>query len=196
MENRVIEIKRETKETVIYVKLNLDGQGNYDISTDIPFFDHMLSCFSLHGFFDISVNIKGDTEIDYHHSVEDAGIVIGDAINKALVDRAKIKRYGFAATPMDDALAEVFIDLSKRPYLVYNICDIPKQHGNFDIYLAKEFFRALSVHAGINLHINVRYGENEHHIIEAIFKSFGRALSEAVSFDERIKNIRSTKGIL
>ncbi len=196
MKERFSEIERKTKETRGYIKLNLDGSGVNEISTGIPFFNHMLSLFSLHGFFDIFFDIEGDIEVDYHHTVEDTGIVIGDAINDALGERLKIKRYGFAATPMDDALAEVSIDLSKRPFLVYNICDIPIQHAKFDIYMAKEFFRALSVHGGMNIHINVKYGENEHHIIEAVFKSFGRALSEAVSFDERIKDIRSTKGLL
>ena len=193
---RTSEVNRETKETVVNIKLNLDGKGEQEISTGIPFFDHMLTLFAVHGFFDLSVSAKGDIEVDFHHTVEDVGLVLGDAFDRALRDRKGIKRYGFSVTPMDDALASVAIDLSKRPYLVFNVPNLKTAGGNFDFSLAKEFFRAFSTMGGMNLHINVSYGENEHHIIESIFKAVGRALDRATSFDERITEVRSTKGTL
>jgi len=189
-------ISRNTKETEIQVQLNLDGTGKCDVSTGIPFFDHMLTLFTAHGFFDLSASAKGDIEVDFHHTVEDMGLVLGDAFNKSLGDRIGIIRYGHAVTPMDDALASVSIDLSNRPFIVYNIPDVKSSGGGFDIFLAKEFFRAFSNRGGMNFHVNVWYGENEHHIIEAVFKSAGRALDQAVSFDERIKKVLSTKGAL
>ena len=194
---RIAEVERKTKETKINIKLNINGKGKHKISSGIPFFDHMLSLFAVHGFFDLSIFAKGDIEVDFHHTVEDIGLVLGEAFNKALSDRIGIKRYGHAVTPMDDALTFVAIDLSNRPFLVYNIPDIRNvKGGSFDIYLAKEFFRAFANKSGMNLHINVLYGENEHHIIESIFKSLGRALDQATSFDERITSVRSTKGSL
>lgn len=193
---RTSEVDRKTKETAINIKLNLDGKGKHEISTGIPFFDHMLTLFAVHGFFDLNVSAKGDIEVDFHHTVEDVGLVLGDAFDKALGDRKGIKRYGSSVTPMDDALALVAIDLSKRPYLVFNIPDLKNTGSKFDFSLAKEFFRAFSTKGGMNLHINVSYGENEHHIIESIFKAVGRAMDQAVSFDERITDVRSTKGSL
>lgn len=193
---RTSEVDRKTKETAINIKLNLDGKGKHEISTGIPFFDHMLTLFAVHGFFDLNVSAKGDIEVDFHHTVEDVGLVLGDAFDKALGDRKGIKRYGSSVTPMDDALALVAIDLSKRPYLVFNIPDLKITGSKFDFSLAKEFFRAFSTKGGMNLHINVSYGENEHHIIESIFKAVGRAMDQAVSFDERITDVRSTKGSL
>ena len=193
---RTSEVDRKTKETAINIKLNLDGKGNHAISTGIPFFDHMLTLFAVHGFFDLCISAKGDIEVDFHHTVEDVGLVLGDAFDRALGDRRGIKRYGFSVTPMDDALASVAIDLSKRPYLVFNIPNLKTTGGKFDSSLAKEFFRAFSTMGGMNLHINVSYGENEHHVIESIFKAVGRALDQAVSFDERITDVRSTKGTL
>ncbi|MEA3429050.1 MAG: imidazoleglycerol-phosphate dehydratase HisB [Thermodesulfobacteriota bacterium] len=194
---RIAEVERKTKETKINIKLNINGKDKHKISSGIPFFDHMLSLFAVHGFFDVSIFAKGDIEVDFHHTVEDVGLVLGEAFNKALSDRIGIKRYGHAVTPMDDALTFVTIDLSNRPFLVYNIPDITNvKAGSFDVYLAKEFFRAFANKSGLNLHINVFYGENEHHIIESIFKSFGRALDQATSFDERITSVRSTKGSL
>lgn len=194
---RTSEVKRKTKETEININLDINGTGNHEISSGIPFFDHMLSLFAVHGFFDVSIFAKGDIEVDFHHTVEDVGLVLGDAFHNALGDRKGIKRYGDAVTPMDDALTFVAIDLSNRPFLVYNISDIKNaKGGSFDIYLAKEFFRAFANRSGMNLHINVFYGENEHHVIESIFKAFGRALDQASSFDERITNVRSTKGSL
>jgi len=189
-------VERNTAETQISIKLNLAGKGRHDISTGIPFFDHMLTLFSVHGFFDLSVDAKGDLEVDPHHTVEDVGLVLGDAFNKALGDRKGIKRYGHAVTPMDDALAAVTIDLSNRPFLVYNIPQTTCWRGDFDAYLAKEFFRAFSVRGGMNLHINVNYGENGHHILESIFKALGKAMDQAVSFDERITGLHSSKGVL
>ncbi|MBU4258151.1 MAG: imidazoleglycerol-phosphate dehydratase HisB [Proteobacteria bacterium] len=193
---RTSEADRKTKETAINIKLNLDGKGKHEISTGIPFFDHMLTLFAVHGFFDLCVSAKGDIEVDFHHTVEDVGLVLGDAFDRALGDRMGIKRYGSSVTPMDDSLASVTIDLSKRPYLVFNIPNLKIMGGKFDSSLAKEFFRAFSTMGGMNLHINVSYGENEHHIIESIFKAAGRALDQATSFDERITEVRSTKGSL
>jgi imidazoleglycerol-phosphate dehydratase len=193
---RTSEVDRKTKETDISIKLNIDGNGRHDISTGIPFFDHMLTLFAVHGFFDMSINARGDIDVDLHHTVEDVGLVLGDAFDRALGDRRGIKRYGSSLTPMDDALASVAIDLSKRPYLVFNIPNLKTTGGKFDSSLAKEFFRAFSSKGGMNLHINISYGENEHHIIESIFKASGRALDQATSFDERITEVRSTKGSL
>ena len=193
---RTGEIKRETKETEISVKLNLDGSGKVKISTGIPFYDHMLTLFAVHGFFDLSVDAAGDIDVDYHHTIEDSGIVLGDAFNMALGDRKGIRRFGHAVTPMDDALASVTVDLSKRPFLVYNIPQKTSIDGNTFTALTKEFFRAFSNRCGMNLHVNVFYGENEHHINESIFKAVGRALDQAASIDVRIKDIHSTKGTL
>jgi len=193
---RTSEVDRKTKETDISIKLNIDGNGRHDISTGIPFFDHMLTLFTVHGFFDMSINARGDIDVDLHHTVEDVGLVLGDAFDRALGDRRGIKRYGSSVTPMDDALTSVAIDLSKRPYLVFNIPNLKTAGGKFDFSLAKEFFRAFSTKGGMNLHINISYGENEHHIIESIFKAAGRALDQATSFDERITEVRSTKGTL
>lgn len=192
--NRTAGVERKTKETDIHVTLNLDGSGESRVSTGIPFFDHMLTLFSVHGFFDLQVDAKGDLDVDFHHTVEDVGIVMGDAIDKALGDRKGIKRYGYAVTPMDETLTGVAIDLSKRPFLVYNYPDRADQGGDFSIQLAGEFFRALSNRAGMNLHINVQYGGNGHHIIESMFKALGRALDQAVSLDARIAGVRSSKG--
>jgi len=193
---RFAEIGRKTKETEISVKLNLNGSGKHKILTGIPFFDHMLILFTVHGFFDLILSAQGDLEVDFHHTVEDIGLVLGDAFNKALGERKGIIRYGHAVTPMDDALAAVTVDMSKRPFLVYNV---PKTSGSgvhFDISLAKEFFRAFTVNGGMNLHINVPYGDNEHHIIESIFKATARALDQATSTDKRIDDVQSTKGKL
>jgi imidazoleglycerol-phosphate dehydratase len=193
---RSVTVYRKTKETEIHINLNLSGEGNCEISTGIPFFDHMLVLFTVHGFFDLTIDAKGDLEVDFHHTVEDVGLVLGESFNKALGDRKGIKRYGYAVTPMDDALTSVAIDLSQRPFLVYNAPRISNPRGGFDMVLAKEFFRALSVRGGMNLHINVFYGENEHHILESIFKAGGKALDEATTLDNRITDIRSSKGTL
>jgi imidazoleglycerol-phosphate dehydratase len=193
---RIAEVERATKETEIRIKLNLGGSGKYDISTGIPFFDHMLTLFAVHGFFDLSIDARGDIDVDFHHTVEDVGLVLGDAFDKALGDRKGIRRFGHAITPMDDALSSVAVDLSKRPYLVYNLPPKANTAGSTFTSLAKEYFRAFVNRGGMNLHVNVLYGENEHHIIESIFKAVARALDQAASYDERIKDIRSSKGVL
>ncbi len=188
--------ERTTAETDIRVEVNLDGAGDVEVSTGIGFFDHMLSLLGAHGFLDLKVTATGDLEVDYHHTVEDVGIVLGDALGQALGDRKGIRRYGHAVTPMDESLAEVSMDLSNRPFLVYGIPSFVVPGTGFDAHLGKEFFRALATRAGMTLHIQLRYGENEHHILEAVFKAFGRSLQQAVSVDERIVGVRSTKGSL
>jgi imidazoleglycerol-phosphate dehydratase len=193
---RSAETTRKTSETEIRIKLVIDGSGKATVSTGIPFFDHMLSLLAVHGFFDLSVSAAGDLEIDHHHTVEDIGIVLGDTLREALGDRKGIRRYGHAVTPMDDALASVTVDLSNRPFLVYDTAGLQGCGTVFDIALAKEFFRALVNHSGMNLHIRVHYGENPHHVIEAVFKSFGRALDEATASDARLAGVRSSKGKL
>ncbi len=189
-------ILRETGETRINLSIDLEGSGKRKISTGIPFFNHMLDLFGAHGFFDLEIDASGDIDVDYHHTVEDVGIVLGDAVNSALGDKKGIKRYGHAVTPMDETLTSVSMDVSNRPFLVFNVPEKIYVKGPFDVYLAKEFFRAFAGRAGITLHINVHYGENEHHIIESIFKACGRALSEASSKDDRISGVRSTKGVI
>ncbi len=193
---KIAEINRETRETGIRLFIDMEGSGKRNIKTGIPFFDHMLDLFAAHGFFDLDLEAAGDIDIDFHHTVEDVGIVLGDAVNFALGDRKGIKRYGHAVTPMDETLTSVSVDISNRPYLVYNVPEKIYVKGPFDVYLAKEFFRAFAIRAGITLHINVHYGENEHHIIESVFKAFGRALSEASTPDGRVSGVRSTKGII
>ena len=190
------EVERKTKETAIRVGIKLEGSGQSEISTGIPFFDHMLLLFAVHGFFDLAVKAKGDLEVDFHHTVEDVGLVLGDAFDQALGNRKGINRFGHAVTPMDDALAAVTVDLSKRPYLVYHIPSLQPSGSAFNVSLAKEFFRAFATRGGFNLHINVSYGENEHHILESIFKALGRAMDQAASSDKRISDVRSSKGTL
>lgn len=194
--DRKSSVDRKTKETEISIKLNLNGSGKPEISTGIPFFDHMLTLFTVHGFFDLSIHAKGDIEVDFHHTVEDVGLVLGDAFDQALGDRKGINRYGNAVIPMDDALSDVTIDLSNRPFLVYNVSPFLGAECNCFVPVAKEFFRAFAIRGGMNLHINVSYGENDHHIIESIFKAMGRALDQATSFDIRITDVHSTKGTL
>jgi len=193
---RKAEIERKTKETQIQIQLNLDGAGRQQIDTGIGFLDHMLTLFAAHGFFDLTLQARGDLEVDAHHTVEDIGLVLGETISRALGDREGITRYGQAVVPMDEALAAVTVDLSNRPYIVYKVPAVSGPSSVFDAGLAKEFFRALANKAGMNLHINVSYGENEHHILEAIFKALARALDQAAGFDQRIKGVRSTKGSL
>ena len=193
---RMAEIERKTKETAIRVSLNLDGQGKPEVSTGIAFFDHMLTLLAVHGFFDLSIKAQGDLEVDCHHTVEDVGLVSGEALNKALGDRKGIRRFGHAVTPMDDALSAVTVDLSNRPFLIFNYPPAAASGVSFNLSVAKEFFRAFANQGGLNLHINVSYGENEHHILESIFKALGRALDQASSFDNRIQDVRSSKGTL
>ena len=194
--DRKAEVNRLTKETNISIKLELDGEGNAAINTGIGFFNHMLEGFAKHGFFDLIVQIKGDLEVDGHHTVEDAGIAIGTAISKAIGDKKGIKRYGFFILPMDDALALCAVDLCGRPYLQFD-CSFPDAMvGTFDTSLVKEFFYAVSYSAAMNIHIKMLSGGNSHHMIEAVFKAFAKALDEAVSIDSRIKDVLSTKGTL
>jgi imidazoleglycerol-phosphate dehydratase len=196
MMKRTGEVERKTTETNIRISLNLDGRGRTDIDSGIPFLDHMLTLFAVHGFFDLSLQAAGDLDVDLHHTVEDVGLVLGDVISQALGARKGIRRYGHAVIPMDDALAAVSVDLSNRPFLVYHtpgsvVSGIPLSPS-----LAQEFFRALANRGGMNLHVNVAYGENDHHIIESIFKAFGRALDQAVSAEDRISGVPSSKGTL
>lgn len=192
--NRVSEIIRQTKETDISLEINLDGSGNSQIETGIGFFDHMLENFSRHGFFDLILSAKGDLFVDSHHTVEDTGIVIGQGIKEALGDKKGIKRYGSFMLPMDDVLVLCAIDLSGRPYFVYDVELTAEKVGYLDTELVKEFFYAISYSAGMNLHIKVLHGTNNHHIIEAIFKAFAKALDQAIQYDERIVDVLSTKG--
>ena len=187
---------RMTQETQVDISIVLDGTGQRDISTGIPFFDHMLNLFSAHGFFDLTIKAKGDIEVDFHHTVEDVGLVLGDAVKNALGDRSGIKRYGYAVTPMDECLASAALDLSNRPYLVFNAPTPAFSETGFGLSLTKEFFRALSTKAGLTLHINVFYGDNEHHVIEATFKAVARALDAATRPDERLSGPLSTKGCI
>ena len=194
---RKAQINRKTKETDIMLNLNLDGRGIYDIRTSIPFLDHMLSLFAKHGLFDLKIKARGDIEIDYHHTVEDIGICLGDAVKKALGAKAGIKRYGAAFVPMDEAIASVSMDISDRPYLVYKVA-MPKKSKikNFEADLIEDFLQAIVNRSSMTLHVSVPYGRNIHHIVEAIFKAFGRALREAATVDPRIKGVMSTKGRL
>ena len=193
---RISRIERNTSETRIKIELNLDGAGSAVINTGIPFFDHMLTLFCVHGRFDLDAQAKGDLAVDFHHTVEDVALVLGEAVSTALDNRIGIRRYGFAVTPMDDALAEVAIDLSNRPYLVYHLPSALESGVRFDQGLAKEFFRAFVVKGGMNLHINVKYGQNEHHVLESVFKSVGRALNQAVFVEADRTGVRSSKGVL
>lgn len=193
---REANISRKTKETDITCRLNIDGTGEFNINTGIGFFDHMLSGFSKHGFFDLDLSCKGDLIVDGHHSVEDTGIVLGTAIKEAIGDKKGIMRYGSTILPMDDALAMCAIDLCGRPYFVFD-CEFPTERvGYLDTELVKEFFYAVSYSAGMNLHIKMIHGDNSHHMIEAIFKAFARALDEATLTDPRIRDVLSTKGSL
>ena len=196
MMNRTGEVVRKTRETSIRISLKLDGKGKAEIASGIPFLDHMLTLFAVHGFFDLSVKAEGDLDVDFHHTVEDVGLVLGDAISQALGERKGIRRYGHVVIPMDDALAAVTVDLSNRPFLVYNTPESIVYGIALNASLAKEFFRALVNRGGMNLHINVAYGENDHHVIESIFKAFGRALDQAVTVDGRTSGVPSSKGTL
>ncbi len=193
---RSAEVKRTTKETDIYMKLELDGEGKSSVDTGIGFFDHMLEGFAKHGFFDLDAAVKGDLDVDGHHTVEDAGIVLGNAIKEAVGDKSGIRRYGYFILPMDDALALCAVDLCGRPYLVFD-CDFPNEMvGSFDTSLVREFFYAVSYSAQMNIHIKMLNGENSHHMIEAVFKAFAKALDMATSHDDRINGVLSTKGKL
>jgi imidazoleglycerol-phosphate dehydratase len=193
---RIAEYNRKTKETDIKVKINLDGAGKSSVDTGIPFMDHMLELFSKHGFFDLTVKAKGDIEVDYHHTMEDLGLALGEAIAKALGDKTGIRRYGSCILPMDEALAQVALDLSGRPYLVYDVIPPAAMIKDMDSALFHEFFQALAVKSGMNLHIQLQKGEEVHHVFEAIFKALAKALDQAVKIDLRVKGVLSTKGSL
>ncbi len=194
--SRKATIERITRETQIKLTLDLDGTGEAKVCTSVPFLDHMLNLFARHGLFDLSVEAKGDIDIDFHHTVEDIGIVLGEALKEALGTKEGIRRYGQATVPMDETLASVAVDLSGRPCLVYHV-RLPKvKIGEFDVELAKEFFQALTNNLAANVHINVMYGDNVHHILEACFKALSRALDQATQVDPRIAGVLSTKGKL
>jgi imidazoleglycerol-phosphate dehydratase len=188
--------ERKTKETDISVALRLDGAGDGEIATTVPFLDHMLTLFTRHGLFGLTIRASGDTDVDYHHLVEDVGICLGETFKRALGDLAGIARYGFSSVPMIEALANVTVDISARPHLVYNCPLAPEKVGTFDVELVEEFMRAFSQSSGVCLHVNVPYGSNAHHTVEAVFKALGRAMSDAVRVDPRIKGVMSTKGVL
>ena len=193
---RTSQVKRSTKETEIEVSLTLDGQGESEVDTAIPFLNHMLSQLSRHGYFDIKLKAKGDIQIDYHHTVEDVGIVLGEAFTKALGDKKGIRRFADTQAPLNEALAQTVIDISGRGYFVFN-ATLPKSKiGEFDVELVPEFFQAFATNAGITLHMNCPYWENLHHIVEALFKSFARALDTACSLDNLTDQVPSTKGKL
>ncbi len=196
MDTRSAEIKRTTKETDIECTLVLDGTGKAEPDTGVGFFDHMLSGFARHGFFDLTLRCKGDLEVDCHHTIEDCGIVLGQAIKEALGDKKGIKRYGSFILPMDEALVMTAIDLSGRPYFVYDLDFKEEKCGDMDTCMCREFFYALSYSAMMNLHIREMSGVNDHHVMEAAFKSFGKALDQAVTVDDRINGVLSTKGTL
>ncbi len=193
---RNAEIIRTTRETDISVVLHLDGSGNADISTGVGFMDHMLTLFSVHGFFDLVIKASGDTYIDDHHTVEDVGICLGQAFARALGDKAGINRYGHSYVPMDETLARVCLDFSNRPFLSYDVHISDQKVGSFDTALTAEFLRALALHAGLTLHVDLLHGQNAHHIIEAIFKALGRAMGDATSIRPGLVGALSSKGAL
>ena len=193
---RSAKVERKTKETEISVELELDGKGNPEVQTGIPFLNHMIEIFTRHGLFDLKLNARGDVEVDYHHTVEDVGLALGQAFKQALGDKQGIRRFGEASVPLDETLARVVVDLSGRPYLAYNVKIRSGRVGDFDTDLPHEFFQAFANQLGMNLHINVTQGENPHHIIEACFKALARAMEGATRIDPRIQGVLSTKGSL
>ena len=193
---RTAKASRKTKETEITVDLDLDGSGTTEIETGIPFFDHMLEIFARHGLFDLKLRAKGDIDVDFHHTVEDVGLTLGEAFKEGLGNKQGLCRFGEASVPLDETLAHVVVDLSGRPYLSYNVKIRPGRVGSFDTDLPHEFFQAFANQLGMNLHINVSQGENPHHIIEACFKALARAMERATRIDQRIKGVLSTKGSL
>lgn len=195
MIERKAEIKRDTNETSISIAIIIDGKGNSSVNTGVGFLDHMLTLLAKHGSFDLDVFAKGDLQVDGHHTIEDVGIVLGQVLKKAAGDRVATRRYGNALVPMDEALAQVTIDYSGRPYLVFNCIMTEEKIGQFDSSLTEEFFRAVAFNSGMTLHISVDYGKNTHHVVEAIFKAFARALKQALTIDKDIEGVLSSKGI-
>ena len=194
--NRESRIERKTGETDIQLKLLLDGSGSADLHTGVPFLDHMLTLFAVHGLFDLQIQAVGDLEVDAHHTVEDIGICLGSALKTAAGDRKGIRRYGHAVVPMDETRALVALDLSNRPYLMYQVPPLSCKVGQFETELVPEFFRAFCNHGGVTLHIDVPCAGNTHHVLEAVFKAWGRALDEATRIDERRGGVPSSKGVL
>jgi len=194
--SRQASIERKTRETEVSLELCIDGSGEYDVQTGIPFFDHMLESFAKHGLFDLRLRAKGDLAVDLHHTVEDVGIVLGSAIRQALGSAAGIRRYGQALLPMAEAKLEVAVDVSNRPYLVYKVELANDRVGEFDVSLAEDFLYALAQNAGLDLHVELRYGKSPHHVVEAIFKGVARALRQALELDPRGGGIPSVKGAL
>lgn len=193
---RQARVERRTKETEVAVQLGLDGRGVSKVHTTIPFFDHMLEAWAKHGLMDLGVEARGDVEVDLHHTVEDVGICLGKALREALGDKAGIARYGASYLPMDEALLHAAVDISGRPYLVFNVPLQRTRIGSFDLDLLKDFFRAFAMNAEITLHVNMHYGDNLHHVAEATFKAVGRALAEATRLNPRVAGVPSTKGSL
>ena len=194
--SRHAKIDRKTNETRIAIELQVDGTGRSVINTKIPFFDHMLTLFSRHGLLDLNVTADGDIEVDLHHTVEDVGIALGQAFTKALGDKKGIRRYGWALLPMDETLTRVALDFSGRPYLEYRSPSGVESIGAFSFQLVEEFLRAFSVHAGINLHVEILYGRDSHHMAESVFKGLAKAVDQACQIDARVQGIPSTKGVL
>ncbi|MBW2715361.1 MAG: imidazoleglycerol-phosphate dehydratase HisB [Deltaproteobacteria bacterium] len=195
-QRRSASVERKTKETEINVQLVIDGTGEYEISTGIAFFDHMLESFTRHGAFDLRLAAKGDLEVDTHHTIEDIGITLGQAFREALGSAAGIRRYGSIALPMAESKVEVALDISNRPYLVYRVDLANDRIGSFDVSLTEDFLYAFSQNAGIDLHVDLAYGKNPHHVVEAIFKGLARSLRTAVEFDPRMKGLPTVKGAL
>ncbi len=193
---RSIEFSRDTKETKVSIAFNVDGSGRAEIATGVGFLDHMLTLFAVHGFFDLKIEAQGDLHVDYHHTVEDVGICLGLAISRALGDFKGIRRYGFSIIPMEEALARAAVDICNRPHLVFQ-ADFPTEKvGAFDTELVEEFFRAVVVNSCVTLHLKVEYGRNSHHMAEALFKAFGRAMDQATGLDQRLDDVLSSKGVL
>ena len=189
-------VKRKTNEVEVYIKINIDGEGKYKIDTGIPFFNHMLEQLAKHGLFDIEISAKGDTEIDFHHTVEDVGIALGEAFNQALGDKKGINRYGFSSIPFDETLSSSSLDLSGRPFFIFKVEMPSTKVGEFDVELTREFFQSFTNNLKANIHIETKYGTNNHHIIESIFKSIAKSLDVATTYDSRSNSIPSTKGNL
>jgi len=189
-------LSRKTRETDIQLELCLDGSGQYEVATGIPFFDHMLESFAKHGAFDLRLRAKGDLAVDLHHTVEDVGIALGSAVRQALGDARGIRRYGFFVLPMAESRVDVSLDVSNRPYLVYRVELANDRIGSFDVSLVEDFLHAFAQNAGLDLHVELRYGRSPHHVVEAIFKGFARALRAAVELDPRVADVPSVKGVL
>jgi imidazoleglycerol-phosphate dehydratase len=196
MSQRRSQITRKTRETEIRIELDLDGSGSYEVSTGVPFFDHMLESFAKHGLFDLRLEAKGDLEVDLHHTIEDVGIVLGSALREALGTAEGIRRFGHCVLPMAESKVEVSVDVSNRPYLVYRVDLVNDRIGTFDVSLVEDFLYAFAQNAGLDLHVEQRYGKSPHHVVEAAFKGMARALRDAVERDPRVEGLPSVKGAL